>query len=207
MGLEQGYSKAAGRRIDIWEAMNQQAAQAAAAAQAATDAAKPKFEVPSTPEKVADPIATPKPPDDSSKMSTQMLDKLLSMVSDLSERFTKQEIGVEFAIDYLQEGKKANESITKDVTSLASKIDKIADDLSVLNTRLDEMLAVESPEEVVEEPVATAAQNQVATQATNTVAAPSAQNLVASTANTATTASTQTAQTPVLDPRLAALTV
>lgn len=204
MGLEQGYSKAAGRRIDIWEAMNQQAAQAAAAAQAATDAAKPKFEVPSTPEKVAEPIAAPKPPDDSSKMSTEMLDKLLSMVSDLSERFTKQEIGVEFAIDYLQEGKKANESLTKDVTNLASKIDKIADDLSILNTRLDEMLSVENPEEPV---AATTVQNQVATQSTNEVVAPSAQNLVASTANTAATASTQTAQTPVLDPRLAALTV
>jgi archaellum component FlaC len=123
-------------------------------------------------------------------MSTEMLDKLLSMVSDLSDRFTKQEVGVEFALDYLQEGKKANEGLAKDVTSLASKIDKIADDLSVLNTRLDEILSVD-PSEDVEEPVEEpAAESLAVPQSTNTA-----------------TPTTQNEPTTVLDPRLAALTV
>lgn len=201
MGLEAGYSKAAGRRIAIWEAMNQQAT-----AQAAADAAKTKFEVPSTPEKAAEPPPTP-PTNNTNQMSTEMLDKLLSMVSDLSERFTKQEIGVEFAIDYLQEGKKANEGLSKDVTSLASKIEKIADDLSVLNTRLDEMLTIEQPEDVEEEPVAEpAAQNLVVASSSNAVTAP-AQTVAATPATNPTSSSTQNEPTTVLDPRLAALTV
>lgn len=202
MGLDAGYSKAAGRRIAIWEAMNQQAA-----AQAAADAEKAKFEVPST-DKAPEPTPTPAPTPGSNgnQMSTEMLDKLLSMVSDLSERFTKQEIGVEFAIDYLQEGKKSNESLTKNVTDLASKIDKIADDLSVLSTRLDEMLSVELPEEEEEEPAAAAAaQTPAAASPTNAASTPAPQN-TATAANSPQASNNQSEQDAALDPRLAALT-
>lgn len=200
MGLDAGYSKAAGRRIAIWEAMNQQTA-----AQAAADAAKAKFEVPSTPEKGAEPTPTPTPPNNTSQLSAEMLDKLLSMVSDLSERFTKQEIGVEFAIDYLQEGKKANESLTKNVTDLTSKLEKIADDLSTLSTRLDEVLSIEPPEEPEEEPVAAPAAQKAAASSTNTGTAPTVQNTTATASATTASPTVQSEQTIALDPRLAAL--
>ena len=200
MGLDAGYSKAAGRRIAIWEAMNQQAA-----AQATADAAKAKFEVPSTPEKAAEPTPTTTPPNNTSQLSAEMLDKILSMVSDLSDRFTKQEIGVEFAIDYLQEGKKANESLTKNVTDLTSKLEKIADDLSTLSTRLDEVLSIEPPEEAEEEPVAAPAAQKAAASSTNTGTAPTVQNTTATALATTASPTVQSEQTIALDPRLAAL--
>ena len=137
MGTDVGYSKAAERRIAIWKAMNQQQA-----AQAASDTSKPVFEVPGKPEKVAETAAAATPPSNSNQMSAATMDKLLSMVSDLSNRFTKHEVGVEFAIDYLQEGRKTADTLNKNVSTLASKIDQITDNISNLNLKVDQMLAL-----------------------------------------------------------------
>lgn len=140
MGTDVGYSKAAERRIAIWKAMNQQPA-----APVASDSSKPVFEVPGNPDKVAETTAVAKPPSTSNQMSSATMDTLLSMVSDLSNRFTKSEVGVEFAIDYLQEGRKTSDALGKSVSTLSSKIDQIADDISNLNLKVDQILALNAP--------------------------------------------------------------
>lgn len=231
MGLQAGYSNGAARRIAVWEAMGQQRA-----AQMAAEAAKAKFEVPSTPEKVTEPIPAkvtePTPakvaepttttPSNSNQMSTEMLDKLLSMFSDLSERLTKQEIGVDSALKYLQEGKQATESLSKDVTSLSSKSDNIGEisieyqqeakdandnltthigTLSTTVTKIaDDLLSLNTR---VDEILLAASSQEINEEPTP---APVIQTPVATQPTGTATPATQSEQTAVLDPRLAALT-
>jgi hypothetical protein len=140
MGTDVGYSKAAERRIAIWKAMNPQPVDPAV-----SDNSKPAFEVPGKPDKVAETAAAVTPPSTSNQMSAATMDALLSMVSELSNRFTKSEVGVEFAIDYLQEGRKTTETLSKSVLALSNKIDEIADNISNLNLKTDQILALNAP--------------------------------------------------------------
>lgn len=139
MGADFGYSKAAERRIAIWKAMNPQPA-----APANADTPKPTFEAltPSTKAETAVATATPS---SSSQLSAATMDTLLAMVSDLSTRLTKQEVGIEYTIDYLQEGRKQNQAIGTDISSINSKIDQIANDISVLNGKFDQLISTTTP--------------------------------------------------------------
>jgi hypothetical protein len=124
MGVDTGYSKAASRRIAVWEAMNQQKL-----AQAAADVAKEQFDVADSakgtePAAAAPQTSTATSPNTANQMSTAMFDKLLAMVSDLSDRFSKQESGLELASGYLKDGQKVAEGLSKGLTSLVDQIDK-----------------------------------------------------------------------------------
>ena len=239
MGLDAGYSKAASRRIAVWEATNHQAAAQIAAdgaaqaasetvQQAASDAAKPKFEVLVAPVKVAEPSPTPPSPNNATQMSTEMLDKLLSMVSDLSDRFLKQEGGINSALNFLTGNKKATEGLTEDVAALSGKLGGLVDDLASLSGRFDEFVTkdktvrIENPiadetgppvtggtkPPAIDTPAADAQPNgQASVQSVESAKTSAAVTLSTSDpVSDKTTVISSSAQATPLDPRLAALT-